>query len=140
MRRIKRFGITFFAFAIGAAFLMQPMVVPTVAHAQEVSQQPHLEGLSRQPSKAANEALFDPNDAVLLLLDHQMGLFQTVNNIPVSELRANTVALAKIAEQAGVPIIYTASEPDGPNGPIMEELPKAALSAVYIGRKGEVSS
>lgn len=140
MRSIKRFGITFFAFAIGASFLMQPVVVPTVAHAQEASQQLHLEGLSRQPSKAANEALFDPNDAVLLLLDHQTGLFQTVNDIPVSELRANTVALAKIAEQAGIPIIYTASEPDGPNGPIMEELPKAALSAVYVGRKGEVSS
>ncbi|MXS86281.1 hypothetical protein ABO04_10325 [Nitrosomonas sp. HPC101] len=73
-----------------------------------------------------NKVLFDPSDAVVLLLDHQTGLFQIVNDVPVSVLRANTVALAKIAEQAIIPIIYTASEPDGPNGPIMEELPGAA--------------
>lgn len=140
MRSIKRFGRTFFAFTMGASIFMLPIVIPTVAHAQEANQQLHLKGLSHQPSEAANEALFDPNDAVLLLLDHQTGLLQTVNDIPVSELRANTVALAKIAEQAGIPIIYSASEPDGPNGPIMEELPKAAPSSVYVGRKGEVSS
>lgn len=111
-----------------------------MAQAQEASDQLHLEGLSRQPTEAANAALFDPNDAVLLLLDHQTGLFQTVNDISVSELRANTVALAKIAEKAGIPIIYMASEPDGPNGPIMEELPAAMPSAQYVPRKGEVSS
>jgi nicotinamidase-related amidase len=82
----------------------------------------------------------DPNDTVVLLLDHQTGLFQTVKDVPVRDLRANTVALAKIAEQAKVPIIYTASEPSGPNGPIMDELAAAAPSAKYVGRKGEVSS
>ena len=50
------------------------------------------------------------------------------------------MALAKIAEQAKMPIIYTASEPNGPNGPIMEELAAAAPSAKYVGRKGEVSA
>ncbi len=140
MKNTKRFARTFLAFATAASILMQPMLFPSLAQAQEANQQLHLKGLSRQPTKAANEALFDPNDAVLLLLDHQTGLFQTVNDVPVSELRANTVALAKIAEQAGIPIIYTASEPDGPNGPIMEELPAAMPSAKYVARKGEVSS
>src|SRR5690606_4144995 len=140
MKSMKRLGRIFLAFAMGASIFIQPLVFPTSTQAQEASQQLHLKGLSRQPTQAANAALFDPNDAVLLLLDHQTGLFQTVNDIPVRELRANTVALAKIAEQAGMPIIYTASEPDGPNGPIMEELPKGAPSAVYVGRKGEVSS
>lgn len=130
----------FLALVAGAALLMQPIISPNKAHAQEANQQSLIEGLSRQPTLAANDALFNPNDAVLLLLDHQTGLFQTVNDIQVSELRANTVALAKIAQQAGIPIIYTASEPDGPNGPIMEELPEAAPSAVYISRQGEVSS
>lgn len=130
---------TLFAFAMGIAILAQPIVFSGVAQAQEATRL-HLDGLSHQPSKAANQALLDPNDAVFLFLDHQTGLFQTVNDISVSELRANTVALAKIAEQAGIPIIYTASEPDGPNGPIMEELPAAMPSAQYIARKGEVSS
>jgi nicotinamidase-related amidase len=39
-----------------------------------------------------------------------------------------------------VPIITTASEPNGPNGPLMEELAAAAPNATYVGRKGEVSA
>ena len=111
-----------------------------VAHAQRAQAQAPIDGLSRQPTSAARAALYDPNDAVLLLLDHQTGLFQTVEDVPLAELRANTVALAKIAVQAGIPVIYTASEPDGPNGPIMEELLEAMPNAVYVGRQGEVSA
>ncbi|WP_332017501.1 isochorismatase family protein [Devosia ureilytica] len=126
--------------ATAAALLMQPVAGVGFVQAQEAAQTPTIPGLSRQPTPAAFDALMDPNDAVLLLLDHQTGLFQTVNDIDVATLRANTVALAKIAEQAGIPIIYTASEPDGPNGPIMPELTEAAPNAIYVGRKGEVSS
>src|SRR5690242_13277108 len=71
-------------------------------------------GLSRQPSPAAREVLLDPSDTVMLLLDHQTGLFQTVKDVPVAELRNNTVALANIAKLGKAPIIYTASEPNGP--------------------------
>jgi nicotinamidase-related amidase len=97
-------------------------------------------GLSRQPTAAARAALLDPNDSVMLLLDHQTGLFNTVKDVPLLELRANVVGLAKIAEQAKVPIIYTASEPNGTNGPLMEELAAAMPSATYVPRKGEVSA
>ena len=99
-----------------------------------------IQGLSRQPSDAARAALLDPNDTVLLLLDHQTGLFQTVKDVPVGELRANTIVLAKIAEQAKAPILLTASEPGGPNGPLMSELAAAAPSAKYVPRKGEISA
>ena len=75
----------------------------------------------------------------MLLLDHQRGLFQTVKDVPLRDLRANTVALAKIAELAKVPIIYTASEPGGSNGPIMEELAAAMPNAKYVARKGDIS-
>lgn len=89
---------------------------------------------------SSSKALFDPKDTIVLLLDHQTGLFQTVKDIPVQELRANTVVLAKVAELANAPILTTASEPNGPNGPLMPELAKAAPSATYIPRKGEVSA
>jgi nicotinamidase-related amidase len=82
----------------------------------------------------------DPKDSIVLLLDHQTGLFQTVKDVPVRDLRANTVVLAKVAAQAKVPIITTASEPAGPNGPLMPELVEAATNATYVGRKGEVSA
>jgi nicotinamidase-related amidase len=128
-RRIRRY--------VAAASLT---LAAAVAQAQEAGNTARIEGLSRQPSPAARAALLDPSDAVVLLLDHQTGLFQTVKDVPVRDLRANTVALAKIAVQAKMPIIYTASEPNGPNGPIMEELAAAAPGMKYVGRKGEVSS
>jgi len=84
--------------------------------------------------------LLDPADAVICLLDHQTGLFQTVKDIAVRDLRANTVVLAKVGELAKVPIFTTASEPAGTNGPLMSELAQAAPSAKYIPRKGEISA
>jgi nicotinamidase-related amidase len=128
------------ALAAGAALVVQTPNEPARAQVQDARQAADIPGLSQQPSAAARAALLDPNDTVVLLLDHQTGLFQTVKDVPVRDLRANTVALAKIAEQAKMPIIYTASEPGGPNGPIMEELTAAAPSAKYVGRKGEVSA
>jgi nicotinamidase-related amidase len=93
-----------------------------------------------QQGPTAANVLLDPKDTLVLLLDHQTGLFQTVKDIPIAELRANTVVLAKIATLAKAPILTTASEPRGPNGPLMPELATAAPEARYIARKGEVSA
>jgi nicotinamidase-related amidase len=84
--------------------------------------------------------LIEASDAVVLLLDHQTGLFQTVKDIPVADLRANTTALARVATLLNVPVITTASVPDGPNGPLMPELAQAAPKATYVPRKGEISA
>jgi nicotinamidase-related amidase len=86
------------------------------------------------------QALLDPNDSVILLLDHQSGLFQTVKDIGVAELRANTVMLAKLATLLKIPVITTASEPNGPNGPLMPEIHQFAPHAVFVPRKGEVNA
>ena len=88
----------------------------------------------------ASKALFDRADVVLLLLDHRTGLFQTVKDISVAELRANTTALAKVATLMKVPVITTASVPDGPDGPLMPELHQFAPHAVFVPRKGEISA
>jgi nicotinamidase-related amidase len=85
-------------------------------------------------------ALIDPSDTLLLLLDHQSGLFQTVKDIPVAELRANVVMLARLASLLKIPVITTASEPNGPNGPLMPEIHQSAPHAVYVPRKGEVNA
>ena len=87
------------------------------------------------------QALLDPSDTVILLLDHQAGLFQTVKDIGVAELRANTtLMLAKLATLLKIPVITTASEPNGPNGPLMPEIHQFAPHAVYVPRKGEVNA
>ena len=90
--------------------------------------------------QATSSPLMDPADCAILLLDHQAGLFQTVKDISIPELRTNATILAKLAVIAKVPLITTASEPNGPNGPIMPEIKQVAPSAVYVPRKGEVSA
>src|SRR5215470_11218348 len=86
------------------------------------------------------KALMNKDDAALLLLDHQTGLFQTVKDVTVAELRANVVALARFATLLKLPIITTASVPDGPTGPVMPEIAKQAPQAVYVPRHGEVNA
>jgi nicotinamidase-related amidase len=76
----------------------------------------------------------------LAVLDHQAGLFQTVKDITVAELRANVMALARIATLLKLPIITTASVPEGPNGPLMPEIAKLAPRANYVPRHGEVNA
>jgi len=85
-------------------------------------------------------ALINVDDTVLLLLDHQDGLFLTVKDITVAELRANVIALARIATLLKIPIITTASVPDGPNGPLMPEIAQFAPHALYVPRQGQVNA
>jgi len=86
------------------------------------------------------QALLNPADTLLLLLDHQSGLFQTVKDIPVADLRRNTTMLAKLATLLKLPVLTTASEPGGPNGPLMPEIHESAPHAVFVPRKGEVNA
>lgn len=136
---------TVVASTMAAVGLVVAMVISS-GHAEQpqptgrATKQAQIPGLSRQPSPAASEVLLDPNDTVILLLDHQTGLFQTVKDVPLAELRSNTVALANIAKLGKAPIIYTASEPNGPNGPLMDELDAFKDIAQYVPRKGEISA
>jgi nicotinamidase-related amidase len=86
------------------------------------------------------QALFDVSDTVMLLLDHQAGLFQTVKDISVAELRANTTMLAKLATLLKILVITTGSEPNGPDGPLMPEIHQSAPHATFVPRKGEVNA
>lgn len=88
----------------------------------------------------AGKVLMNPSDVVILLIDHQTGLFQTVKDISVAELRSNTMVLAKLAAVTKTPVLTTASEPNGPNGPLMPEIHELAPHAKFIKRKGEINS
>lgn len=120
------------AFAILAALGAAP------GHAQAPA--PQRTPAVQPPAIPESEVLLDPDDVVLVLLDHQSGLLQTVADVPVRDLRANVVVLGAAARLAGVPVITTASEPDGPNGPLIPEVSEAAPDAVYVARKGEISA
>lgn len=84
--------------------------------------------------------LIDPSDALILLLDHQQGLLQTVRDVPVADLRRNVEMIAKLATVLNIPVITTASEPAGANGPLMPEIHEYAPHAVHVPRKGELNA
>lgn len=84
--------------------------------------------------------VIDPSDAAMLLIDHQSGLFQTVADMPMPVLRNHATALAKMATLAKIPVITTASVPQGPNGPIIPEIQANAPHAQYVARKGEINA
>ncbi len=87
-----------------------------------------------------NKWMIDPNDAVMLLIDHQSGLFQLVRDIDLPTLRAHVTALAKVAHLAKIPTFTTASVPDGPNGPLIPEIHQHNPDAVYIPRTGQINA
>ena len=62
--------------------------------------------------------LMNPSDTAILLLDHQSGLFQTVKDIPVADLRRNVEMIARLATLLAIPVITTASEPAGLSPPV----------------------
>ncbi|NJK51959.1 MAG: isochorismatase family protein [Leptolyngbyaceae cyanobacterium SU_3_3] len=86
------------------------------------------------------DTMIDPNDAVLLLIDHQSGLFQLVRDIELPVLRSNVTALAKTSRLAKIPTFTTASVPDGPNGPLIPEIHQHNPEAVYIPRTGQINA
>ena len=122
--------------AVAALIVASVVLMASSSFAQT---QPGAATSSVLPS-GGGQALLDTSDTVLLLLDHQTGLFQTVKDISVTELRNNTIMLAKLATLLKIPVITTASEPDGPNGPVMPEIHQFAPHAQYVGRKGEVNA
>ncbi len=87
-----------------------------------------------------NKWMIDPKDAVMLLVDHQSGLFQLVRDIELPVLRSNVTALAKVARLARIPTFTTASVPDGPNGPLIPEIHQHNPDAVYIPRTGQINA
>lgn len=84
--------------------------------------------------------MIDPKNVAMLLIDHQSSLFQLVEDMPARVLRENVTALAKAAALAKIPVITSASVPQGPNGPLIPEVHKYAPHAKYIPRKGELSA
>lgn len=84
--------------------------------------------------------VIDPDNAAMLLIDHQSGLFQTIGDLPFTTVRAHATALAKMATLAKMPVITTASVPQGPNGPLIPEIHDAAPHSQYVARKGEINA
>ena len=75
-----------------------------------------------------------PDNAALLLIDHQVGLFTGVRDIPVAELKHNVVGFAKAAKALKLPIVVTTTARDSMWGPTIPELVEALPEVQIIDR------
>ena len=64
----------------------------------------------------------DKNDAAVLLIDHQTGLFNLVRDFEPIQFKNNVLALADSAKFFNLPTILTTSFDNGPNGPLLPEI------------------
>lgn len=80
-----------------------------------------------------------PDNAVLAMIDHQVGLLASVRDIEPETLRKNINGLTNMAKTANIPTVVTASLPEGPNGPILSDITNV-LGGEVINRAGEINA
>jgi nicotinamidase-related amidase len=64
----------------------------------------------------------DKNDVAVLLVDHQSGLTNCVQNFSPDDFKNNVLALADVTSYFNLPTILTTSFEDDPNGSLVPEL------------------
>jgi len=82
----------------------------------------------------------DKNNAMLLVVDHQVGLFHLVRDYSPEEYKNNIIAHAAIGKAFNLPTILTTSAENGPNGPLVKEIADMHPTAPFIRRNGEVNA
>ena len=82
----------------------------------------------------------DKNDVACLLVDHQSGLTNCVQDFSPDDFKNNVLALAHSARYFQLPTILTTSFEDGPNGPLVPELKALFPDAPYIARPGNINA
>jgi nicotinamidase-related amidase len=65
---------------------------------------------------------FTPDNAAMLLIDHQVGTMSWVKSIPLDELKRNVLLLAKTARILKLPVVLTSSMEDHAQGPLLSDL------------------
>lgn len=65
---------------------------------------------------------FTPQNAALLLIDHQTGTMGWVNSIPFQEMKRNALMLAETARILQLPVVLTSSMEEHAQGPLLSEL------------------
>ncbi|MCA1443245.1 hydrolase [Ensifer sp. IC4062] len=89
---------------------------------------------------SATPGFIRKEDAVVLMLDHQTGLFSLVRDFQPDEFRNNVLALGATAKYFGLPTILATSMDQGPNGVLLPQLREILPDAPVIKRPGEINA
>ncbi|NSZ61460.1 isochorismatase family protein (plasmid) [Agrobacterium tumefaciens] len=80
------------------------------------------------------------DNAALLLVDHQTGLSNGIQDQSVPEYLAAVTGLVKFAKAFGLPTVVTTSAADGPNGPVLPVITQTLPDATVVQRPGEINA
>jgi len=80
------------------------------------------------------------SNAAVLLVDHQTGLVNGIQDQSLPEFLAALNGLVQTAETYDLPTIITSSAADGPNGPILPLITDRLPNAPIIARPGEINA
>ena len=85
---------------------------------------------------------FTPENAAMLLIDHQLGTMGWTHSHDINLVKANALKLARIAKALKLPVVLTASMEDHVQGPLMPELEQTLPEAFAqrIKRPGIVNA
>ncbi len=89
---------------------------------------------------AFNYNRLDKDNCAVLLVDHQTGLVNLVQDFSPDDFKNSVLALADAAKYFKLPTILTTSFEDGPNGPLVPELKAMFPDAPYIARPGNINA
>ena len=84
--------------------------------------------------------LLTSENAALVLVDHQVGLYSGVRDTSLLELKHNVTSLAKAAQVLGVPTVVTTTAADSMWGPLIPELAKAIPSDLDVIDRSTVNA
>jgi nicotinamidase-related amidase len=65
--------------------------------------------------------VFTPENAAMLLIDHQIGTMSWTHSHDINLVKANAAKLARIAAGSGIPVVLTVSMEDHAQGPLIPE-------------------
>jgi nicotinamidase-related amidase len=84
--------------------------------------------------------LLTAENAAVLLVDHQVGLYSGVRDIGLRDLKHNVVSLAKAAQVLDLPIVVTTTAADSMWGPLIPELQEALPAGQQVIDRGTVNA
>jgi nicotinamidase-related amidase len=85
---------------------------------------------------------FTPDNAAMVLIDHQVGTMGWTHSHDINLVKKNELRLARIAKAVGIPVVLTVSMEDQHQGPLVPELQEILPEAfaARIKRPGIVNA
>ncbi|MFG1667901.1 isochorismatase family protein [Streptomyces sp. Y7] len=129
--------------AITAALgLGASLAAPSVAQAASKRNSDHRSDRPESRKSATPTNDFTPENAAMLLIDHQIGTMSWTHSHDVEEVKKSALNLAKIATATEMPLVLTSSMEENIQGPLLPELEEIAPKAFAdrIKRAGIVNA